>query len=77
MLNLFTNNALSKLLFLAAAGLICIQIVLLRQNSIYKAENRRLIIMNDSVMSANLELHARLNKDSSTARLLSTARKKK
>ena len=77
MRNVFMKSTLSKLLSLAAVGLIFIQIFLLRQNSFYRAENRRLIIMNDSVMSANLELNARLNKDSSAVRLLSTTKKRK
>jgi hypothetical protein len=75
--NDFMKNALPKLLSVAAAALIMVQIFLLRQNSIYKSENRRLMIMNDSVMSANLELNARLNKDSSAPKLLSTSKKLK
>jgi hypothetical protein len=75
--NIPSNNTLPKILSFAAVALICIQIFLLRQNSIYKSENRRLMIMNDSVMSANLELHARLIKDSSAVKLLSTTKSKK
>jgi hypothetical protein len=71
----FMNNALSKLLSLAAAALILVQVFLLRQNSIYRTENRRLMIMNDSVISANLELNARLHKDSSAPVLLSSSKK--
>jgi len=60
---------LKKVFFLLAAVVIVIIAAsgyLYRQNKSYQLENQRLIIVNDSILSENIELKNELRKKSST-----------
>lgn len=49
-------RSLNILLLCALVTLLALSAYLLQQNSHYRDQNRRLILQNDSILSANLEL---------------------
>lgn len=68
----------TKLLSVAVLVLAISVFALYRQKVLYQNQNTKLILVNDSVMSANIELTKLLNvKDSSSSNVLPTSKKKK
>ena len=59
-------RSLNIVLLCALVALLALSAYLLQQNSHYRDANRRLILQNDSILSANLELHRHMSPLQST-----------
>lgn len=73
------NVSNKNILVFAGAIILLLAVIsgcLFQQNRKYAAENRRLIIQNDSIMSVNIELKQFLKKESATGKTSSLGLKR-
>jgi hypothetical protein len=72
------NSTLTKILLACCVVLVILLSVSYRRNQIYKADNTRLILLNDSIMSVNIELKDVIESaDTSKVKVVRNAKKKK